>query len=58
MNLNIIYWDITEQDTDIIVNSANPSLLGGWGIDGQIHLKAWPELFEECLNIRKTDYIN
>ncbi len=58
MKVNIIYWDITEQNTEVVVNSANPSLLGWWGIDGQIHLKAWPELYEECLKIRKTEYID
>ena len=54
--VSVIKGDITEQETDAIVNAANSSLMGGGGVDGAIHSKGGSKILEECKRIGATEW--
>jgi len=54
--IRIVKGDVTEQQTDALVNAANSSLMGGGGVDGTIHRKGGARILEECRRIRQTEW--
>ncbi|MGY1622667.1 O-acetyl-ADP-ribose deacetylase [Geodermatophilus sp. SYSU D00965] len=52
MFLRAVAGDITEADVDVVVNAANPGLLGGGGVDGAIHAVGGPEILAECRAVK------
>ncbi len=45
--LELVIGDITLQETDVVVNSANNQLAGGGGVDGAIHRVGGPAIMAE-----------
>lgn len=52
--LELVDGDITEMDTDAIVNAANAQLVLGGGVAGAIRRKGGPEIQAECNKIGGT----
>lgn len=49
--LKLVQGDITQQQTDAIINAANSSLMGGGGVDGAIHRAGGNAILKECKQI-------
>jgi O-acetyl-ADP-ribose deacetylase (regulator of RNase III) len=56
--IRLVKGDLTDVDADAIVNAANPTLMGGGGVDGAIHRKGGPTILEECKRIRASKWPN
>ncbi len=52
--LELLDGDLTEMDTDAIVNAANTRLILGGGVAGAINRKGGPKIQEECNKIGGT----
>jgi len=52
--LELLEGDITEMETDAIVNAANSRLILGGGVAGAIRKKGGPKIQEECNKIGST----
>ncbi len=53
-SINLVKGDITELDTDAIVNAANSQLILGGGVAGAIRKKGGPTIQQECTKIGGT----
>ena len=52
--IELVQGDITELETDAIVNAANAQLILGGGVAGAIRKKGGPKIQEECDRIGET----
>lgn len=52
--IRLVQGDITELETDVIVNAANTQLVLGGGVAGAIRKKGGPTIQEECIKVGGT----
>ena len=52
--LELLDGDLTEMETDAVVNAANAQLILGGGVAGAIKRKGGPEIQAECYKIGGT----
>jgi O-acetyl-ADP-ribose deacetylase (regulator of RNase III) len=50
-NIEFSLGDITDEQTDAIVNAANSALVPGSGVSGAIHRGGGPAIYQECRKI-------
>ncbi len=53
--VRLVQGDITKQDTDAVVNAANPDLAPGGGVAGAIHRAGGASLTTACREIRRRE---